>query len=267
MTAVDQRVHDVAHVPVVVLGTFTGSRGPSAGQRAIHTCVARAAYRDFLEQLDPHVGQGHPEAVVKPDAAVRDRPAQRWHPRDVCTPRNVRGRASQQPLCAPHSPPRNRPSAMVMMAGSRVCSMSFAWCRALAVRGQCSSKRRTRKRPTSEDKYQHHVDDSVGVDGAVEVVGVVAAKALADAMVHVQLGGEGYAQTRCMSANQTQRQASGAHGRRGPHHGGHAVEAEPVKAVLFVVPPQVGQQEAQDLPVAVVEQAAELNWGTVGGKG
>mmetsp|Transcript_35037 Transcript_35037/g.85875 ORF Transcript_35037/g.85875 Transcript_35037/m.85875 type:complete len:423 (-) Transcript_35037:169-1437(-) len=40
------------------------------------------------------------------------------------------------------------------------------------------------------------------------------------------------------------------------HHAGHAVEAEPVELELLHPVPQVGQQEAQHLPAAVVEAAA-----------
>ena len=38
------------------------------------------------------------------------------------------------------------------------------------------------------------------------------------------------------------------------HHARHAVESEPIKLVLLHIIPQVGEQEAQDLMVAVIEK-------------
>lgn len=51
--SVGERVHDVAHLPVLV---------------AL-----------LLQQLDPHVRDGHAQPVVEPGAALRHRPAGRWH--------------------------------------------------------------------------------------------------------------------------------------------------------------------------------------------
>ena len=50
VAAVGERVHDVAHLPLVV--------------------------RLLLQQLDPLVRNGHLQPVVKPDAALRHWPAQ-----------------------------------------------------------------------------------------------------------------------------------------------------------------------------------------------
>ena len=56
-TPVGQRVHDVAHVPVLV---------PL-----------------LLQQFDPHVGHGHGEAVVEPAASLRCGAAECRHARHV----------------------------------------------------------------------------------------------------------------------------------------------------------------------------------------
>jgi hypothetical protein len=58
VSSVRERVADVAEVPILVRGSF-------------------------LEQLDPHVGDGHREAVVEADTAFGDGATERWHPRDV----------------------------------------------------------------------------------------------------------------------------------------------------------------------------------------
>eukprot|EP00166_Cyanidium_caldarium_P005973 ctg_766.g154 len=71
---------------------------------------------------------------------------------------------------------------------------------------------------------QHQVHARVHVHLHAEVFGVIATESGADAMMRVQ-------------------------------HGGHTVEAEAVKVVLVDPPAQVGEQETQHLPAAVIEAA------------
>ena len=57
VSAVGEGKHNIADVPLIV--------------------------RLFLEQLDPHVWDGHRETVVKSNSTLRDRSAQRWHTRHI----------------------------------------------------------------------------------------------------------------------------------------------------------------------------------------
>ena len=56
-----------------------------------------------LENLDPHVGHGHGQLVVKPKAALALRPAQRGHTRDLLGDGNAAGQdLVQKPIRKHH---------------------------------------------------------------------------------------------------------------------------------------------------------------------
>mmetsp|Transcript_9850 Transcript_9850/g.28314 ORF Transcript_9850/g.28314 Transcript_9850/m.28314 type:complete len:381 (+) Transcript_9850:270-1412(+) len=144
--AVGEGVGDVAHLPLVI--------------------------RLLLEQLDPHVGRRHGQAVVEPEPALGHGAAQSGHARHVLRDGN----------------------------GARA-------------------------HPVDHVVGEHKVDAGVHVGAQPEVLAVAVYEGVLDAVVLVE-------DTR------------------------HAVEAEAVELVLLEPPAKVGKQEAQHLPLAVVEDAA-----------
>lgn len=113
-------------------------------------------------------------------------------------------------------------SAIVMQKGYRSCSIWLAWRKRGA--GASASKKEWKESSISLS-YKHQVANSGQVDRVSKVLVVATREACADAVV-------------------------------GVHHGGDAVEAEAVELVLFHVEAEVAEQEAEDLVVIVVEEAA-----------